>query len=163
MGVGLVAIGTRMKFVITGIEKVRDVVEAEDQESAQMFFRVRYPAVRVTEVNIAGSRVKLPIKRKKRQIQEGISFMYPKYVAFRPENEDYGCALRRVGKKRYWRDAGAWGCNTKVVDGKLRVSAQGHLRHLNGNPLFEVSEEVWRKSNGQYAPVIKERNYEIQN
>ena len=142
-----------MKFVITGIEKVRDVVEAEDQESAQMFFRVRYPAVRVTEVNIAGSRVKLPVKRKKRQIQEGISFVYPKYVAFRPESEDGGCALRRVGKRTYWRDAGAWECNAKIVNGKILVSSR--KKHLNNKPLFEVSEKKWRKDNGQYVPGCK--------
>jgi hypothetical protein len=32
------------KYVITGLMKVRDVVEADDPESAEMLFRVKYPA-----------------------------------------------------------------------------------------------------------------------
>ena len=42
-----------MKFIITGIEKVRDVIEAEDQESAEKLFRARYRCVyEITDVRV---------------------------------------------------------------------------------------------------------------
>jgi hypothetical protein len=48
-----------MKYIITGIEKVRDVIEAEDQESAEMLFRARYRCVyKITDVRAKKS---LPI------------------------------------------------------------------------------------------------------
>jgi hypothetical protein len=42
-----------MKYIITGIEKVRDIIEAEDQESAEKLFRARYRCVyKITDVRI---------------------------------------------------------------------------------------------------------------
>jgi hypothetical protein len=118
-----------------------------------MLFGAKYPAVfQITEVNAAGSRIKLPIKKRKKRTRENDGFVYPKYVAFFPpsEGDDDCCAMRRINKREYWRDAGAWGCNAKIVDGKLLVSTR--QKDFNNRPLYKVTEEVWRKSNGQYVP-----------
>jgi hypothetical protein len=35
----------KTKFVAEGVELVRDVIEADNEEQAEKLFRVRYPAV----------------------------------------------------------------------------------------------------------------------
>ncbi len=64
-------------------------------------------------------------------------------------------ALRLRGKK-YYRDGGQWGVGYKVIDGEL-ISWVGRVRFnttpwLHEVPLIEITEEEWRKDNGQYAP-----------
>lgn len=36
--------GSKKQFVVEGTEKVRDVIEADDEEQAVMIFKVKYPA-----------------------------------------------------------------------------------------------------------------------
>ena len=53
-----------VKYIVSGIEKVRDMVEADDKVSAEMLFRARYPAVfEITEVRELG--MSKPSKDKK--------------------------------------------------------------------------------------------------
>ena len=122
-----------MKFCVTGIEKIRDVVEADDIEMASKRFRAQYPAVfKIEEVEELNSEEKS---------------LYPDCVAIGDEN---GTALRRQGKSHsYYRDAGAWGCKAKVVDGILQIN-EPSMSWLHKKPLIEIDLEKWRKDNEGY-------------
>jgi len=123
-----------MKFIITALEKVRDVIEADDAEMAEKRFRAKYPAT--TEI--------LAID------DDGY---YPEYVRV---GDMGGIALQLVRegrKKSYYRIAGEWECNVKMVKGKLLVDEpEGHLEHMNNLPLLETSREDWASDNQGYVP-----------
>jgi hypothetical protein len=123
-----------MKFFITALEKIRDVIEADDPEMAEKRFRAKYPAT--TEVLA---------------LDDGL---YPQYVAV---GERGGLALRLArddnNKVVYWRDAGEWGIRAKMVNGKPVVDEEDedHLSHLNNKPLIEISRKEWAKDNSGYV------------
>jgi hypothetical protein len=66
-----------MKFEITGFCKVRDVIEADNQEAAEGLFRAKYPAffdkqskitdIRTLKVSRTGERIPLPKSKDKPQ------------------------------------------------------------------------------------------------
>jgi hypothetical protein len=74
-----------------------------------------------------------------------INMELPKYVSLN------GVEMRLRGKE-YWRDAGLWGVNYKIKDGKLLSShwRQGH-DWLHGVELIPITEEEWRKGNAGYV------------
>lgn len=131
-----------MKFIVTGIEKVRDVVEADDFEAAERVFRAKYPAVyKVLDVEEIPDNPKL----------------YPEYVRI----EGNGTALMRSpgfwaqqDKNRkfctsYWRDAGEWGCATQIIDGQLCVNSPD-IPGIHGKKLIECTREEWAEDNEGY-------------
>lgn len=70
----------------------------------------------------------------------------PKFVSLN------GSALRLIGK-RYYRDGGQWWVGYRFIEGKLMsVSIKMDLSLIHNQPLIEITEEEWRKSNGRYAP-----------
>ena len=83
----------------------------------------------------------------------------PKFVSL-----DGGTALRLKGKQ-YWRDGGLWGVEYKWIKGVLlswnpnnKFNPQFDMPWLHRKPLIEITEEEWRKDNGQYAPKNIETN-----
>lgn len=69
----------------------------------------------------------------------------PKYVKLK------NIALRLVGS-RYYRDAGRWAINYKIIDGILLSWSWGMgTPHLHRQDLVEITEEEWRIGNGIYA------------
>ena len=79
------------------------------------------------------------IKKTKNKIE------LPKYVSLN------GCELR-LRNSEYWRDAGQWGVNYKIKNGKIFSSHyhQGN-DHLHNIELIPISEENWRKGNDGYV------------
>lgn len=72
----------------------------------------------------------------------------PKFVTLN------GTALRLKGN-RYYRDGGDWSVGYKIIDEVLVSWAHGMgLLGLHKKPLIEITEEEWRKDNGQYAPYL---------
>lgn len=115
------------KYVITGLEKVRDVIEAPDKEAGEKLFRAKYPAV-----------------FELLDIEESIIINgkpgYPQYVMIEDDSQD---------DNRHSALQLQWGCHTKIIDGKLYVDFP-EMPHLDNKPLIEVSAEVWRKDNEGY-------------
>ncbi len=66
----------------------------------------------------------------------------PQYVSIN------GISLRLVGD-RYYRDAGDWFINYKVIDGVL-ISCRPDKKHLHEIPLIEISKSEWEKENNAY-------------
>lgn len=64
-----------------------------------------------------------------------------------------GVALRLIGNRRYWRDAGAWGVNVRLKNGEFYISnkKQPHLNHLHNEKVIEITENEWRKCNDGYV------------
>jgi len=83
--------------------------------------------------------------------------IYPKYVKIKGLDGSLGCGLRYEGRKNYWRDGGAWGIHTKIVDGKILISSKRtqHLEHLHGMELVEVTQDEWGKDNRGYTGIAK--------
>ena len=122
------------KFTITATETVRDVVEAEDEISAEKMFRARYPAT---------TRIL--------SIDDGY---YPPYVRIGdpPQGGSVLVLVRNGARKTYYRDAGQWECDVKMVDGKLLIyEPEGILAHLNNVQLFETTRNDWAKDNAGYV------------
>lgn len=64
-------------------------------------------------------------------------------------------ALRLVGKKTYYRDGGEWSVECRIIDGVLLSWTWGKdMPWLHKKPLVEITEDEWRKDNGQYAPIL---------
>lgn len=65
-----------------------------------------------------------------------------------------GSCMRLITNKtrpqEYWRDGGCWGIGFYIKDGKLY--SKHHMDHLNNKEMVPVTEEEWRKCNGDYAP-----------
>lgn len=58
-------------------------------------------------------------------------------------------ALRLIGDS-YYRDGGRWSVDYRFDNDVLKsVSIE---KSVNDVPLVEITEEEWRKDNGQYAP-----------
>jgi len=56
----------------------------------------------------------------------------------------------------YYRDGGDWECDYKQnTHGELYTSS--HISSLDSNKLVPITEEKWRKDNGEYAPRAFER------
>jgi len=140
-----------MKFDVTGIEKVRDVVEADDLEMASKRFKAKYPAVFKIEL------VEELLKNSKGEYQKP----FPDFVRY----ESGSTVLRKSdidtnwdnplppGTAYYWKDAGAWGVRVKVTDGKLVVCEEdldNHLAHMNGEVLIEATRKEWQEDNRGY-------------
>ena len=55
--------------------------------------------------------------------------------------------------QEYWRDAGAWGTQFKMLsDGSLVTTGfSGDLASLNGIPLIPCTKAAWKKSNQGYV------------
>lgn len=67
-------------------------------------------------------------------------------------------ALRRTGKKYYYRDAGEWGVTSQWVDGVLRVSKKEsgtRAGHLVGEEMVEITQEEWEGDNRGYVDHLK--------
>ena len=64
-----------------------------------------------------------------------------------------GSALRLVNGKRYYRDAGIWEVGFFWKNGKLYSENvyDEAMDYLGGTELIEITEEEWRKENGQYV------------
>jgi hypothetical protein len=62
-----------------------------------------------------------------------------------------GCEMR-LKDSQYWRDAGNWGVDYKIIDGKL-LSWHWRLGHdwLHRVELIPITEEEWRKGNKGYV------------
>ena len=123
------------KFTITGAERVRDVIEAPDEESAEKLFRAKYPAVH--------------------SIEDIRNHLYTDYVMIQEASGELHTAMRFVKNNTdtdipmgYWRDAGQWGCEAKVVDGKLLINSPGD--RLDNLPLIGVSQVTWAEDNEGY-------------
>lgn len=60
-------------------------------------------------------------------------------------------ALRLIGNE-YYRDGGQWSVGYKIIDGVLLSWAwsMGDPQ-LHKKPLIKITEDEWRKDNGQYA------------
>ena len=78
-----------------------------------------------------------------------------------------GTCLRFNGNE-YWRDGGQWGVEYRFVGQQLiswnppdRFHPQFNMPWLHKVPLTEVTEEEWRKDNGQYAIYVDDTNIEI--
>lgn len=72
----------------------------------------------------------------------------PKFVKF-------GGGMRLVCN-RYYRDAGDWSVEYRIIDGELVSWCWGlGMPWLHRKPLIEITEEEWKIGNGQYAPSIK--------
>jgi len=68
----------------------------------------------------------------------------PKFVSLN------GIALQLRGKN-YWRDGGEWQVEYRIIDDILMSWCWGiGLPQLHRIPLIEITEEEWRKNNGQY-------------
>ena len=122
-------------YTITGVEKVRDVIQATDSESAEKLFRAKYPAVhKILDIDVMG---------------------YPEFVAIERKDGTVLCRSRpideapKMGQPYYWRDAGQWGVHAKKVGDQLLIDCPD-LPHLNNLPLIEISAEDWRKDNEGY-------------
>ena len=126
-----------MKYSISGTQKIEGVIEAEDRESAKSLFRDQYPEVDVMSIEEIPDFRRLDVPRPK----------YVKIVA--PTGPHCAMAREGEGKTAYWRDAGCWGCETKIIDGKLLIDAPG-MDWLDNKPLIEVTNEEWAKDNEGY-------------
>lgn len=130
-------------YTITGIEKVRDVIQAADSESAEKLFRAKYPAVyKILDIDVMGYPEFVAIERKGGT------------VLCRSRAIDHDSAQRRseepkVGQPYYWRDAGQWGIHAKKVGDQLLIDCPD-LPHLHNTPLIEVSREEWVEDNEGY-------------
>lgn len=83
----------------------------------------------------------------------------PKYIIMgSPES---GTCMRLNGSE-YWRDGGQWGVNYRFIGNQLVSYNPGKwMPHLHRVPLTEVTEEQWRKDNGQYAEWAEDdKNWE---
>jgi hypothetical protein len=74
-------------------------------------------------------------------------FVTMKAVALRLINQN--------GKWCYYRDGGDWSVGIKIEDKKIFTSS-GISTSMNGVELTPITEEAWRKCNGQYAPKYPE-------
>jgi hypothetical protein len=71
------------------------------------------------------------------------------------KNDDYET---RRPEWEYWRDGGQWGIHIREENGKLVSDAKRYgpeLQYLDGQELIPITEEEWRKDNGQYARSLK--------
>lgn len=60
-------------------------------------------------------------------------------------------ALRLKGEG-YYRDGGDWSVGYKIIDGiLLSWLPKRSMPWLHKQPLIEITEDEWRKSNGEYA------------
>ena len=75
----------------------------------------------------------------------------PKFAFISNPNSNMSLAVRKTGKKTYYRDGGQWSTNVKIVDDKIICTAH----FVRGHLLTGCTEEEWRKCNGQYAPSLK--------
>ena len=115
------------------MEKVRDVIEADDAQMAEKLFRAKYPAT-----------------TKILELDDGF---YPMYVAV---GEIDGIALKlerdNENKPIYYRIAGDWSCSAKMIEGKPFVNEpDGILSHLNNQPLIEINKKKWAEDNRGYT------------
>jgi hypothetical protein len=60
-----------------------------------------------------------------------------------------GTAMRLIDNRRYWRDAGIWGIDVRLKNGKFYASPKNneYLEHIRGEEVKEISEAEWKKSN----------------
>jgi uncharacterized protein with GYD domain len=70
-----------MNFVIEGISTILDIIEAPDQERAEMLFRVKYPAVKSSTI--------------KTQTLESFDRKQLDKIYSNPKNQPYMAALKR--------------------------------------------------------------------
>lgn len=88
----------------------------------------------------------------------------PKFVMMMQDGKK-GCAMRllendeyRSGHGIYWRDAGIWGIDARMENGKLVSDAKLYgeeLQYLDGQELVPICEEEWKIDNGGYSPSLK--------
>ena len=69
----------------------------------------------------------------------------PKYVML-------GQTEMRLKEDEYWRNAGLWGVNYKIKNGKLFSDLPDMKDHgLHNVELIPITEEEWRKGNEGYV------------
>lgn len=80
----------------------------------------------------------------------------PLFVSMKHKLSASGTAMRLV-KDHYHRDAGAWDCGFKFVDGVLlsvdlyKDNYMGPMPWLEDNLLVPISENEWRADSGHYV------------
>ena len=86
------------------------------------------------------------LKRREKLEAERTDHQFPRYVKLG------GIALRFIGNRTYFRDAGLWEVKAKWKDGKLVVSTRkGPMAHAYGAELVECSEDEWFEQNQAYV------------
>ena len=92
----------------------------------------------------------------------------PMYVMMgetNPELKTRGTCLR-LHNGEYWRDGGQWGVDYMFIGNQLITWCPGNWHpQLHKRKLTEVTKEVWKEDNGQYAnwaedPTWDDRNEE---
>lgn len=59
------------------------------------------------------------------------------------------CAMRRDGKRHYYRDGGAWGTDVKIVGDKIITCGHsGTFKYLNNMEVIPCTKYEWWKDNG---------------
>jgi len=64
----------------------------------------------------------------------------------------------RLYEGRYHRDAGNWGVDYDIIDGRLFSKSSD--THLNGVELFPITYDEWKKDNGGWLPYGVSENYD---
>jgi len=74
-------------------------------------------------------------------------------------NKERNCAIRLIKSGKYlsyYRDGGEWSTDFKIVNDRLFTND----KRIPFQELFETNYEDWKESNGQYAPIWVNENYD---